>query len=109
MRQRVFSVAMTQMQVYDLEGPVQPEISWQPISYRRDKGVGSYLIRMQPGAVVFQHTHPGFEDFVMLEGELVDSDGTVYKAGDFVSFEPGTRHSSRTHTGCLIAVFEWQP
>ena len=44
----------------------------------------------------------------MLEGELIDSDGTVFKAGDFVSFAPGTHHSSRTETGCVLAVFEWR-
>lgn len=109
MNQRILSVAKTPMQAYDLEGPVQPEISWLPVSYRRDSGVGSYLMRMQPGAVVFEHTHPGYEEFVMLEGELIDSDGTVYKTGDFVSFEPGSRHGSHTETGCLIAVFEWRP
>jgi len=33
----------------------------------------------------------------------------VFKAGDFVSYEAGTRHHSHTETGCLIAVFEWRP
>jgi anti-sigma factor ChrR (cupin superfamily) len=109
MTQKIVNVGTTAMQVYDLDGPVQPEISWLPISFRRDRNVGSYLMRMQPGAVVLEHTHPGYEDFVMLEGELIDTDGTVYKSGDFISFEPGTRHGSHTKTGCLIAVFEWKP
>lgn len=109
MSRKVLSVAKTPMQAYDLEGPVQPEMSWLPISFRRDSGVGSYIMRMQPGAVTIAHDHPGYEEFVVLEGELIDSDGAVFKAGDFVSFEPGTRHSSRTETGCLLAVFEWRP
>lgn len=109
MSQKIVRVATTPMQVYDLEGPVQPDMAWLPISYSKETGCGSYLMRMQPGATVFEHTHPGFEEFVMLEGELIDSDGTVYKAGDFVSFEPGTRHGSHTKTGCVIAVFEWKP
>ena len=41
----------------------------------------------------------------MLEGELIDADGKVFKKGDFVSFEPGTIHSSHTNNGCLILVF----
>lgn len=109
MSRKVLSVAKTPMQAYDLEGPAQPEMSWLPISFRRDSGVGSYIMRMQPGAVTIAHDHPGYEEFVILEGELIDSDGAVFKAGDFVSFEPGTRHSSRTETGCLLAVFEWRP
>ncbi len=109
MSRKIVRVAETPLQTYDLDGPVQPEMGWLPISFSKRSGCGSYIMRMQPGAVVFEHTHPGYEDFVLLEGELIDTDGTVYKAGDFVSFEPGTRHGSRTETGCLLAVFEWKP
>jgi hypothetical protein len=41
----------------------------------------------------------------MLEGELSDADGKVFKKGDFVSFEPGSTHSSYTKNGCLVLVF----
>jgi uncharacterized cupin superfamily protein len=47
------------------------------------------------------------EDFLVLEGELIESDGTVLKAGDFVSYQPGSAHSSRTDSGCLIIGFDW--
>jgi anti-sigma factor ChrR (cupin superfamily) len=93
---------------YDLDGPLQPEMGWLPISFDRATGQGCYLMRMRPGAVTIAHDHPGVEDFLMLEGELVDSDGTVFRAGDFVSYEAGTQHNSWTTTGCLIAVFEWR-
>ncbi len=93
---------------YDLEGPVQPEIGLLPISFDRSSGQGCYLMRMQPGAATIAHEHPGMEEFLILEGELTDSDGRVFKAGDFVSYEPGTRHHSRSERGCLIAVFEWR-
>jgi anti-sigma factor ChrR (cupin superfamily) len=93
---------------YDLEGPVQPEMSWLPISYDRETGQGCYLMRMQAGAVTLPHEHPGMEEFLILEGELTDSDGRVFRRGDFVSYEAGTRHNSWTETGCLIAVFEWR-
>jgi anti-sigma factor ChrR (cupin superfamily) len=93
---------------YDLEGPVQPEMSWLPVSYDRETGVGSYLMRMQPGAVTIEHDHEVMEEFLILEGDLVDSDGAVFGPGDFVSYEAGTRHNSWTEGGCLIAVFEWR-
>jgi anti-sigma factor ChrR (cupin superfamily) len=93
---------------YDLEGPVQPEMSWLPVSYDRATGVGCYLMRMEPGAVTIEHEHAGMEEFLVLEGDLVDSDGTVYSAGDFVSYDAGTRHNSWTNEGCLLAVFEWR-
>ena len=97
----------TPFQDYDLEGPAQPEMSWLPVSYDRTTGNGCYLMRMQPGAVTVAHEHPGVEDFLMLEGELIDDDGVVFRPGDFVSYAAGTWHNSRTETGCLIAVFEW--
>jgi len=108
MTRRITAISKAPFQPYDLEGPVQPEMSWLPISYRKDSQVGSYFMRMQPGAKTIAHDHPGHEEFLVLESELIDSDGTVFKAGDFVSFTPGTHHWSRTETGCVLAVFEWR-
>ena len=93
---------------YDLEGPVQPEMSWLPVSYDKATGQGCYFMRMQPGTATLPHEHPGMEEFLILEGELIDGDGRIFRPGDFVSYEPGTRHHSSTETGCLIAVFEWR-
>jgi anti-sigma factor ChrR (cupin superfamily) len=104
----VVNAHTTPFLAYDLEGPVQPEMSWLPVSYDRASGVGSYLMRMQPGAVTIEHDHEVMEEFLILEGDLVDSDGAVFGPGDFVSYEAGTRHNSWTEGGCLIAVFEWR-
>ena len=93
---------------YDLEGPVQPEMSWLPLSFDPESQQGTYLMRMEPGAVTIAHDHPGMEEFLILEGDLVDSDGSVFGPGDFVSYEAGTHHNSWTEGGCLIAVFEWR-
>ena len=92
---------------YDMEGPRQPEMSWLPLSYDETIGQGTYLMRMDPGAATIAHDHAGMEEFLIIEGDLVDSDGTRYGPGDFVSYEAGTHHNSWTETGCLIAVFEW--
>ena len=59
---------------YDLEGPNQPEMSWLPASYDPETGAGTYLMRMEPGAVTIEHDHPLMEEFLVLEGDLVDSD-----------------------------------
>src|ERR671923_1445663 len=93
---RVLNAHTTPFLAYDLEGPVQPELSWLPVSYDRNTGEGCYLMRMEPGAVTIAHDHPGMEEFLILEGDLVDSDGTVFGAGDFVSYEAGTNHNSWT-------------
>jgi mannose-6-phosphate isomerase-like protein (cupin superfamily) len=105
---RVVSHQTAEFGDYDLDGIDQPDISLLSISYERTTGQGSYFMRMQPGAVTVAHEHPGMEEFLILEGELIDDDGAVFKVGDFVSYAAGTRHNSRTVTGCLIAVFEWR-
>ena len=46
--------------------------------------------------------NPGIE---VLDGEVEDSDGHVYKQGDFASLRPGSKHFSISHTGCTVAVF----
>jgi len=60
---------------------------------------------MEPDAKSLHHVHTGYEEFLMLEGELTDLDGKIFKKGDFVTFEPGSTHSSHTKEGCLILVF----
>ena len=81
-------------------------MSWHIISYNQKNGQGSYVLKMEPGAQTVPHMHMGFEEFLMIEGELIDSDGTVFKKGEFVSFEPGSQHSSFSETGALIVVFQ---
>jgi anti-sigma factor ChrR (cupin superfamily) len=102
------NIHTTPFREYDMEGPVQPELSWLPVSYHGQTGQGTYVMRMQPGAVTIAHDHAAMEEFLILEEDLVDSDGTAFGPGDFVSYDAGTHHNSWTENGCLIAVFEWQ-
>jgi quercetin dioxygenase-like cupin family protein len=95
--------------IYDLEGPDQQRlIRWLPVTYDRATAVGSYYFKMLPGAVTTPHTHQGYEEFFIIEGEAIESDGRILKAGDFVSFAPGSHHHTRTETGCLMLVVEWR-
>ena len=42
-----------------------------------------------PVAITAFHVHPGYEEFYVLEGEAVESDGTVTEGGRFHQFSPG--------------------
>jgi len=87
-------------------GPVVPGMSWHKISYNKENGgQGSYLLKMEANSKSLMHMHIGVEEFLMLEGELTDPDNKIFKKGDFVTFEPGSTHSSYTKDGCLILVF----
>ena len=81
-------------------------MSWHKISYSKENGgQGTYVLKMEPGSKSLPHEHTGFEEFLMLDGELIDPDGKIFKKGDFISFEPGSKHSSHTIKGCLVLVF----
>ena len=86
-------------------GPTVPGMSWHKISFDKKNGYGTYISKLDPGTKTIPHTHLGFEEFLILEGELIDSDGVTFKKGDFVTFEPGSKHSSHTKKGCLILTF----
>jgi mannose-6-phosphate isomerase-like protein (cupin superfamily) len=53
--------------------------------------------------------HTCREEYLVLEGEAIEDDGAVLKAGDWIVCEPGTRHNTRTVTGCLLFGLDWDP
>jgi anti-sigma factor ChrR (cupin superfamily) len=69
-----------------------------------DPGTGFHVYRMPPGMCTRSHRHNGHEQFLILEGELHESDGTVFRKGDLVFYRDGTEHNSYTPDGCLLAV-----
>ena len=92
---------------FDNYGSPVPGMNWHKISYdKKNGGHGTYLLKMDPSAKSLPHMHMGFEEFLMLEGELIDPDNKIFKKGDFVTFEPGSSHSSYTKIGCLLLVFQ---
>ena len=91
---------------FDNYGTSIPGMSWHKISYNKETGQGSYILKMEPGAKSLPHKHINYEEFLVLNGELIDSDSKIFKKGDFITFEPGSTHSSYSKTGCLLLVFQ---
>ena len=79
--------------------------TWHKISFDEKTNYGTYISKLEPGTKTIPHIHSGYEEFLILEGELIDSDGTVLKKGDFITYEPNSSHSSFTEKGCLILTF----
>ena len=106
MKRRIINNPLNlEFEPFDNYGQPIKGMSWHKISYEKEKGQGSYILKMDPGAKSIPHEHISYEEFYMLDGELTDADGKVFKKGDFISFEPGSKHSSITEKGCLILVF----
>ena len=79
--------------------------SWHNISFDEKTNFGTYISKLEPGTKTLPHIHSGHEEFLILDGELIDSDGAIFKEGDFISYEPNSSHSSFTKKGCLILTF----
>ncbi|MEQ8664573.1 MAG: cupin domain-containing protein [Rhodospirillales bacterium] len=89
---------------YDRYGTVLDGMTWRPLSVDEDGDLDIYMLRMEPGAQSYPHEHVGAEQFLVLEGSLIDCDGTRISAGHFARFEAGSTHHSTTEEGCLLLV-----
>ena len=68
-------------------------------------GSGFHIYRMTSGQTTIAHKHQSDEEFYIIEGDLVDHDGTKYGPGDLVWLRKGSEHTSYSPNGCLIVVY----
>jgi len=78
---------------------------WHKITFDEKTNIGTYISKLDPGTKTLPHIHTSHEEFLILDGELIDSDGTIFEKGDFISYTPNSSHSSYTKKGCLILTF----
>ena len=100
----VANIKTLKWELLDQPGLPGEKVWWYNLSYDPVLGNGSYLYKMEAGTRSNPHKHAGPEEFYILEGDLIDSDGYVYKTGDFVSLAAGSRHNSTSPNGCVIVV-----
>ena len=105
-KRKITSPLNVRFEPFDNYGDPIAGMSWHKISYNEKTGQGSYILKMEPGAKSLPHKHINYEEFLMLDGELIDPDDKIFKKGEFITFGPGSSHSSYTKTGCLLLVFQ---
>ena len=101
---KIVNIHNVSWETYAEQGQPQSDCSWHNISYD-ENGHGVFLFRFEPGASSIAHEHLGWEEFLVLDGEIEECDGTVYKSGDFVSLRPGSKHSSSSKNGATALAF----
>ena len=74
----------------------------------KETGLLTTLLRMAPGARLPDHEHVKIEQTYVLEGRLVDDEGSC-EAGQFVWRPAGSRHEAHTPDGGLMLAFFLQP
>jgi anti-sigma factor ChrR (cupin superfamily) len=86
------------------------KIAWEPspypgvdikVLYQEPSGRRTTLTRFAPGTRLPRHRHAGLEQSFVLEGSLVDDDGTC-TAGSFVWRRPGSVHEAWSPDGCVV-------
>lgn len=72
-----------------------------------EKARATSIVRYAPGSRFARHSHPGGEEFLVLEGTFQDETGD-FPAGTYVRNPPGSGHAPGSETGCTIFVKLWQ-
>ena len=78
-------------------------VSLKPLYGAEDSGEEIRLVRLDPGARVPHHAHPGGEEIFVLKGTVDDEFGT-YRAGAWLRQPPGSTHSPHSEQGCILYV-----
>jgi len=106
-QRRVIDTKTAKFAIYDFAGPPLSGVHQLDLSYDKKTGHGAYMIRMEAGTETTSHVHTVREEYLILEGDLIESDGTEFGQGDYIIYEPGTEHSSRTVGGCVLVGFDY--
>lgn len=102
---QVANIKTADYKTFVINGAEVPGHSYLQFDDTFPEGAGFTIYRMAPGTQSIPHEHTCHEQFYIIEGELIDNDGYVYKAGDFVCLKEGTQHNSYTKTGVTLALF----
>jgi anti-sigma factor ChrR (cupin superfamily) len=103
-KRAVVDAAAAAWRPYDRYGAPIEKLSWIPLSEDAAQDRATFLLRFDPSGRSMPHEHTGIEEFYVLEGTLIDDDGTAFGPGTFVRFDPGSTHSSHAPDGCVILV-----
>ena len=85
-----------------------PDSRMKVLMHDPKTGMLTVLTKLAPGGRIPEHTHEDIEQTMVLEGSLVDDEGTC-TAGNFVIRAKGSRHSPVAPNGCTMLVFFMKP
>jgi hypothetical protein len=104
-QRQVFHTNSVEWLPYLRDGKPVPRMKWSPLSANSElRSGGRYLLRLEPGCVGPLHKHDGWDEFFVIDGSIVDSDGTVMKTGDYAIYQPGSVHWTDSPAGVTLLV-----
>ena len=103
-KRQIIATKQEELLAYKRYGVASKGLKWLPLSKVEKLEHEVFIVNFAADSSSNLHRHNGNEEFYMLEGELIDADGKVFKKGDYVKFEKGSEHSSYSKTGCTLLV-----
>ena len=103
-RRRIIETKYEYFTPYNRYGTVSSGLKWLSLSKDEKLEHEVFIVQFEPARSSSLHKHIGYEEFYVIDGELIDDDGKVFKKGDYIKFEIGTKHSSYSKTGCTLLV-----
>jgi len=85
-----------------------PGIETKTLMEDKATGMSTMIFRWAPGARLPEHEHVEIEQSFILQGSLIDQEGTC-TAGNYVWRRAGSRHDAWTDEGCLVLAFFVKP
>ena len=108
-RRKIIETKHEHFSLYNRYGTVSSGLKWLPLSKDEKLEHEFFIMQFEPESSSSLHKHKGYEEFYvidgeLIDGELIDDDGKIFKKGDYIKFEKGTKHSSYSKTGCALLV-----
>ena len=103
-RRRIIETKHEYFSPYNRYGTVSSDLKWLPLSKDEKLEHEVFFVQFEPESSSSLHKHNGYEEFYVIDGELIDDDGKVFKKGVYIKFEKGSQHSSYSKTGCTLLV-----
>ena len=103
-RRRIIETKHEYFLPYNRYGTFSSDLKWLTLSKDEKLEHEVFIVQFEQENSSSLHKHKGYEEFYVIDGELIDDDGKVFKKGDYIKFEKGTKHSSYSKTGCTLLV-----
>jgi len=85
-KRQIIAIKAEELLPYNRYGKVSKGLKWLPLSKDENLEHEVFIIRFEADSSSNLHRHNGNEEFYMLEGELIDADGKVFKKDDWVGY-----------------------
>ena len=83
-------------------------VAVNPLRDDKASGASTFLLRVDAGARVPLHDHPGSEEIFVIEGDLRVG-GDQLQAGDYLYTPPDGKHAASSEGGCVVLMTTPKP